>query len=92
MAVYCSGTLMHLSYLYSLSVDDSSSLGCHLLHGVPHQRQVVATTKGLLQEEGRATAAQLAMRDDGNAVAQDVRLIHVVRGQDDGVVCWRNRC
>lgn len=82
---------MHLSYLCSVSVDDSGSLGCHLLCVVPHQRQVVAAAKGLFQEEGGATAAQLTMRDDGDAIAQDVRLVHVVRGQDDGVICWENR-
>lgn len=83
--------MTHLSYLFSLSVDDSGSLGCHFLCVVPHQRQVVATAKGLLQEEGGATAAQLTMRDNGDAIAQDVRLVHVVRGQDDGVICWGNR-
>lgn len=83
---------VHLSYLCSQIVDDSGSLGCHLLHVVPHQRQVVATAKWLFQEEGGATAAQLTMRDDGDAIAQDVRLVHVVRWQDDGVICWEHRC
>lgn len=37
-----------------------------------------------LQEERGAYAAQLAVGNDGNAVTQDVSLIHVVSGQDDG--------
>lgn len=37
-----------------------------------------------LQEERGAYAAQLAMGDDGDAVTQNVSLIHVMSGQDDG--------
>lgn len=73
-------------YLLGVRVDDSGSLGCHLLWAVPHQRQVVAAAEGLLQEEWGAAAAQLAVRDDGDAVAQNVCLVHVVRGQKDGVI------
>lgn len=43
-----------------------------------HQGQVVARPQLGLQEQGGAHAAQLAVGDDGDAVAQDVRLVHVV--------------
>lgn len=48
--------------------------------------QVVAGAQAGLEEERRAAAAQLALGDDGNAVPQQVRLIHVVGGQDDGAI------
>lgn len=37
-----------------------------------------------LQEERGAYAAQLAVGNDGDAVTQDIGLIHVVSRQDDG--------
>lgn len=37
-----------------------------------------------LQEERGADAAQLAVGNDGDAVTQDVCLVHVMSGQDDG--------
>lgn len=48
------------------------------------QGQIVACTQLILQEEGGAHAAKLAMGDYGDAVAQYVRFIHVVGGEDDG--------
>lgn len=37
-----------------------------------------------LQKERGAHAAKLSMGDDGNAIAQNVRLIHVMGGKEDG--------
>lgn len=54
-----------------------------------HQSQVVARSQVGLQEEGGADAAQLAVGDDGDAIAQDVGLVHVVSGQEDGAACRR---
>lgn len=68
-------------------MDDAVPLGRHLRRSVPDQGEVVALAKRLFEEERGAAAAQLAVGDDGDAVAQDVRLIHVVRGQDDGAAC-----
>lgn len=48
------------------------------------QGQVVARSQLGLQEERRSDAAQLAVGNDCDAVAEDVRLIHVVRRQQDG--------
>lgn len=48
------------------------------------QGQVVARPQLGLQEERRSDAAQLAVGNDGDAVAEDVRLVHVVRRQQDG--------
>lgn len=75
------------SHLLGWTVDDAVPLGRHLLRAVPDQGEVVAPAKVLFEEERGAAAAQLAVGDDGNAVAQDVRLIHVVRGQNDGAAC-----
>lgn len=68
-------------------LDDAVPLGRHLGGAVPDQGEVVAPAKTLLEEERGAAAAQLPVGDDGDAVAQDVRLVHVVRGQDDGAAC-----
>ena len=46
--------------------------------------QVVSRPQLVLQVQRRADAAQLPVRDDGDPVAQDVGLVHVVSGQDDG--------
>lgn len=48
------------------------------------QSQVVARPQLGLQEERGADAAQFAVGNDGDAVAEDVGLIHVVSGQQDG--------
>jgi len=55
------------------------------LAGAPlHQGQVVADAVQRLQEEGAAAAHQLATVDDGDAVAEQVGLVHEVGGEDDG--------
>lgn len=68
-----------------MSPDDSGPLRRHLLRPVSEQSQVVAAAERLLQEERGAAAAQFSLGNDGDAVAQDVGLVHVVCGQDDGV-------
>lgn len=75
------------SHLLGWTVDDAVPLGRHLGRTVPDQGEVVARAKALFEEERGAAAAQLAVGDDGDTVAQDVRLIHVVRGQNDGAAC-----
>lgn len=60
---------MWLSYLFGLTLYDTSSLSRHLFQPVSHQSEIVAAAKVFLQEERRAAAAQLAVGDDGNAVA-----------------------
>lgn len=44
-----------------------------------HQRQVVSRTQLGLEEQRGTHAAELSMRDDGNAIAQDIGFVHVVR-------------
>lgn len=56
------------SHLCGLTADDTSSLSRHLFSPISHQGEVVAAAKIFLQEERGATAAQLAVGDDGNAV------------------------
>lgn len=79
------------SYLCGLSVYDTPALRCHFISPVSNQSQVVAAAETLLQEERGATAAHLAVGYDGNAISQDVRLIHVVSGQNDGATCKGGR-
>lgn len=76
------------SYPFGPALYDATALVRRRLSPLSDQGEVVAAAVTFLQEERRATAANLALGDDGNAVAQDVRLVHVVRGQDDGAT-WR---
>lgn len=72
------------AYILDLTLNDPVSLCRHLDAPLSHQRQVVAAAEALLQEERGAAAAHLPVGDDGDAIPQDVRLVHVVCGQDDG--------
>mmetsp|Transcript_18027 Transcript_18027/g.36380 ORF Transcript_18027/g.36380 Transcript_18027/m.36380 type:complete len:286 (+) Transcript_18027:1175-2032(+) len=45
--------------------------------------QVVAGAEAVLQEERRAVGLERPVVQDGDAVAEEVRLVHVVSGQDD---------
>lgn len=55
-----------------------------LLGFLLHQRQVVTCPQLVLQVQRGAHAAQLPVGDDGDPVPQDISLVHVVCGQDDG--------
>lgn len=57
------------------------------IHILLDQGQVIACSQLVLQEERRANAAELAMRNDGNPVAQNVCLIHVVCRENDSAAC-----
>ena len=50
--------------------------------------EVIALAVERLEEERRAAALELTARHDGDAVAQDVRLVHVVRRQQDGATLF----
>ena len=49
--------------------------------------EVVALTKGALQEKGGSLAQQSAMGNDSDAVPQHISLVHVMGGQHDGAAC-----
>ena len=55
-------------------------------HGAdfPREDQVVAGAEAVLQIERAAAAAQPALGQDGDGVAEHVRLVHEVRGEDHG--------
>lgn len=77
-----------LYLLCFLAVGDSAGripagLKCQVVVSLD-QGQVVACSQLGLQEERGAYAAQLAVGNDGDTVTQDVGLIHVMGGQDDG--------
>lgn len=57
----------------------------------PCDRQVITSTVRFLEEERGAAAADAAVRDDGDTVAQNIRFIHVMRRQNDGTTCKRHR-
>lgn len=52
-----------------------------------HQGQVEARAEAALQEERGACAVEPPLREDGDAVPQQVGLVHVVSGHDDGSAC-----
>lgn len=52
-----------------------------------HQRQIEAHPEAVLEEQGGSTAVELSFRDDGDAIAEQVRLVHVMGGQDDCPAC-----
>ena len=54
--------------------------GAALRAGLEH-RQRVAEAEARLEEDGRADAAKFAHAHHGDAVAEHVRLVHVVRGE-----------
>lgn len=57
----------------------------------PRDRQVITSTVGLLEEERGAAAADAAVRDDGDTIAQNIRFIHVMCRQNDGSTWKRHR-
>lgn len=57
-----------------------------VLHST-HQRQIEADAEAALEEERGTAAVQLTLGDDGDAVAQQVSLVHVVSGQDHSAPC-----
>lgn len=55
-----------------------------------YKRQIEADSKTVLEEERGSATVQLSFGDDGDAVTQEVGLIHVVGGQNHGPVCSSN--
>lgn len=51
--------------------------------------EVVSRAHVGFEKQGRPAAAQLSLRNDGDAVAQQLGLVHVVSRQDDGAICSR---
>ncbi len=47
-----------------------------------HECQIETDAKAVLEEEGGSAAVQLSFGDDGDAVAQQVGLVHVMSGQN----------
>lgn len=56
-----------------------------------HHSEVVARSKVGFEEKRWSTTTQLSLGDDGNPVAEQLCLIHVVSGQDDGPVYERSK-
>lgn len=73
----------HIWFLLDFSKNDPAPLSRHDFCAASDQREVVAAAKALLQKDGGAAATHLPVGDDGDAVAQDVRLVHVVCREDD---------
>lgn len=54
-----------------------------IFRGLFDQRQVVAISEGGFKKEGGATALQIAIRNDGNPVPENLSFIHVVGGEEN---------
>lgn len=67
------------------AVSAGAQRGVHILLD---QGQIIACSQLVLQKEGRANTAELAMRNDGNPVPQNICLIHVVCGENDSAA-WK---
>lgn len=67
------------------TVSAGAQRGVHILLD---QGQIIACSKLVLQEEGRANTAEFAMRNDGNPVPQNICFIHVVCGENDSAA-WK---
>lgn len=52
-----------------------------------YKGEVEASTKTVLQKDGRTAAVKAALRDDGHPVTKQVSLIHVVGGHDHCASC-----
>jgi len=67
-----------------LSGDASAGAAARAVPLALRQGEAVAGAQPGLEEERGPAAADPALRDDGDAVPQQLRLVHVVGGQDDG--------
>lgn len=54
-----------------------------------NQSEIETHAKAVFEEKRGAAAVQLPLGDDGDAVAQQVGLVHVMGGQKDGAA-WTN--
>lgn len=57
-----------------------------ILHAA-HQRQIETHSETVLEKEWWAAAVELSFGDDGDAVTQQVGLVHVMSGQDHRAAC-----
>ena len=67
------------------SLQPSHGVGEACRPGADLQAHEVAAGNGLLQLLRRSDSDDLAVIDDGHALAEAVGLLHVVRGQEDGL-------
>lgn len=77
----------------NIQFNGSVLTGSHLDHVVfhtPHNGEVEAGAKAVLEEDGGTAAVEAALRDDGHPVAQQVSLVHVVGGHDHRSPCKRD--
>lgn len=72
---------------------DAGAAGSVGVESLPlYHSEVVAWSKMGFEEKRGSTAAQLSLGDDGDAVTEQLRLVHVMCGQDYGPVCNRRHC
>lgn len=71
----------------SVCVERSTNLPLLEVFHAADQREVEADSEAVLEEERGAAAVQLTLGDDGDAVAQQVSLVHVVGGEDHRPAC-----
>lgn len=59
-----------------------------ILHAA-YKCQIETHSKTVFEKEGGTATVELSFGDDGNAVAQQVGLVHVVSGQNHCTACTR---
>lgn len=59
--------------------------GTHFEHFLSHN-EMVSLAECAFQEEGGTNTLHLTMRDDGDPIAQDIRLVHVVSREHNRAV------
>lgn len=64
----------------------ADTVGRPVPHVSLHRGEVIPGAQAGLEEQWRAAAAQLALGDDGDPVTQEIGLVHIVSGQDDGAI------
>ena len=93
------GALFRVSLLKRRGKDNThyelrQELNPHLLFpDIPHpahKRQIETDPETVLEEEGGSAAVQLPFGDDGDAVAQQVGLVHVMSGQNHRPACKKS--
>lgn len=80
--------LAHLCKIVCRELSATGTAWCSTRELLFHCGEVVARTQTCLQKERRTTATQFPLRDDGDSVAQEISLIHIVCRQNDCTI-WK---
>lgn len=86
-APHCLSLLTHVGRLpWADSYLTATSLALDAFH-LANQGQVEACAKAVLEEQWCSRAVEPSLGNDGDSIAKEISLIHVVSGHDDGSAC-----